>query len=86
MNWNLVQYLPEVGACQDNFTNSVASYISAVYQKTVEEYGIFGGDSVIRRVVTSQSQCSKDPNDTSCKIEAYAQQLITGEMTQKLFL
>lgn len=37
MNWNLAEYLPDWCGAQSNFNNVIASYISAVYDKLLEE-------------------------------------------------
>ena len=41
MNWNLAEYLPEWCGSQSSFSNVIASYMNAVYEKQQEESGRF---------------------------------------------
>ncbi|XP_076350234.1 DNA polymerase epsilon catalytic subunit 1 isoform X2 [Tachypleus tridentatus] len=76
MCWNLMKYLPESAAIQENFSAVIASYISTVYQHYQEEYRA--------RKLTS---CSQNPeNSVTPASLTFAQELVSGELSQKLFL
>ncbi len=91
MNWNLATYLPEAGACQKNFNTVVAGYITANHQFLEEEsVRIAPGCTPIRKRRGSQSQT---PNHRRSLTQIgqpqtpaeFAQDLIMGELTQRLF-
>ncbi|XP_064102350.1 DNA polymerase epsilon catalytic subunit A-like [Macrobrachium nipponense] len=85
MNWNLAEYLPEWCGCQSSFNNVIASYMNAVYEKLQEESGRFTpGNTPMKRKVSSQS-LSRRPKDNVQGHVEYAQDLISGEMAQKLY-
>ncbi|CAG2057158.1 unnamed protein product [Timema podura] len=85
MNWNLVEYLPNVGGCRDNFKAVIAGYISAVYLH-LKETGIQVTPARVRRV-GSQSQTSARPLGIGAHASTaeFAKELIKGEMAQKLY-
>nr|CAD7454366.1 unnamed protein product [Timema tahoe] len=85
MNWNLVEYLPNVGGCRDNFKAVIAGYISAVYLH-LRETGIQVTPARVRRV-GSQSQTSERPLGIGAHASTaeFAKELIKGEMAQKLY-
>ncbi|KAJ8035463.1 DNA polymerase epsilon catalytic subunit A [Holothuria leucospilota] len=86
MNWNIMHYLPTGAACQDTFKMIIAGYILAVYKNAQEESShITPGNTPIRRrgntqVTQTQADSSTTPNTVS-----FAQNLIDGELSQKLF-
>ncbi|KAK7073292.1 hypothetical protein SK128_028068 [Halocaridina rubra] len=84
MNWNLADFLPEWCGCQTSFNNVIASYMNAVFEKLQEESGRFtpGNTPVKRRV---GSQASRKPQEALQGYTEYAQDLISGEMAQKLY-
>ena len=93
MHWNLASYLPIAGACQKNFNTVIVGYITANYQFLQEEMGrIAPGMTPIRRRRTQSSQ-TQTPNrnrsgkdeDEPFTIEKYSQELISGELSQRLF-
>ncbi|XP_068086023.1 DNA polymerase epsilon catalytic subunit 1 [Anabrus simplex] len=85
MNWNLVEYLPNVGGCRENFNAVVAGYIGAIYNhlKATE----YPQTPVRRRIKTSQSQTTTQPTGLGAfaTTAEYAKQLITEELAQKLY-
>nr|CAD7258615.1 unnamed protein product [Timema shepardi] len=85
MNWNLVEYLPNVGGCRDNFKAVIAGYISAVYLH-LQETGIQVTPARVRRV-GSQSQTPVRPLGIGAHASTaeFAKELIKGEMAQKLY-
>nr|CAD7397598.1 unnamed protein product [Timema poppensis] len=85
MNWNLVEYLPNVGGCRDNFKAVIAGYISAVYLH-LQETGIQVTPARVRRV-GSQSQTPARPLGIGAHASTaeFAKELIKGEMAQKLY-
>ena len=93
MHWNLANYLPVAGACQKNFNTVIVGYITANYQFLQEEMGrIAPGMTPIRRRRTQTSQ-TQTPNrgnsgqqsEEPLTIEKYSQDLISGELSQRLF-
>jgi len=90
MNWNLATYLPEGGAIQKNFNTVVAGYITANYQFIEEEaQRIAPGHTPIRKRRSSQSQTPNrrlsQATGEPLTASEYAQDLIKGELTQRLF-
>ena len=87
MQWNLASYLPEAGACQKNFNTVIAGYITANYQFLQEEMErVVPGMTPVRRRRTSQSQTPrKKANGAHQTLEEYAQELVSGELAQRLF-
>nr|CAD7589120.1 unnamed protein product [Timema genevievae] len=59
MNWNLVEYLPNVGGCRDNFKAVIAGYISAVYLH-LKETGIQVTPARVRRVLSLDSSVNDE--------------------------
>ncbi|XP_077998858.1 DNA polymerase epsilon catalytic subunit A-like [Glandiceps talaboti] len=85
MNWNIMHYLPQAGACQTNFNMIVAGYILAVYQHSVEEQRRHTpGNTPIRRRGNSQTQKVVDTGTTPSTV-SFAQDLVSGELSQRLF-
>lgn len=87
MNWNLMEYLPEDAACQDNFSAVIAGYIMKVYLHLKENLVPEGHTPARKKRVSSQSQTQSKPmgigvHETTAE---FAKDLITGEMAQKLF-
>jgi len=92
MNWNMAEYLPEWCGAQTSFNNVVASYISNVFDKLQEESSRHapGATPIKRKPSQSQSQASKaaGPDGGSSNLQGYlefAQDLIAGELAQKLY-
>nr|XP_053633938.1 DNA polymerase epsilon catalytic subunit A-like [Cherax quadricarinatus] len=84
MNWNMAEYLPEWCGCQSSFNNVIASYMNAVFEKLQEESGRFTpGNTPMKRKVSSQ--ISRKPADALKGFEDYAQDLVSGELAQKLY-
>ena len=85
MNWNVVEHLQNVGGCREYFSTIVAGYISAIYQhlKQVDQ----PQTPVRQRRLGSQSQVCTPPVGIGrfTTTADYAKQLITGEMSQKLY-
>ena len=91
MNWNLATYLPEAGACQKNFNTVIAGYITANHNFIEEEAArVAPGSTPIRRRRGSQSQTparrsATGSGGTPQTASEFAQDLITGELAQRLF-
>ena len=94
MNWNLATYLPEEGACQKNFSTVIAGYITAIYQYMLEENErVKPGSTPVRRRRASQFSQASTPARSQAQgqgqgatsVEEYAKELISGELTQRLF-
>ncbi|XP_059098833.1 DNA polymerase epsilon catalytic subunit A-like [Tigriopus californicus] len=91
MNWNMATYLPEEGACQNNFNTVIAGYITANYQYLLEAADkIAPGSTPVRRRRNSQFSQStpgktRKSNGEALSVEEYAKDLINGELTQRLF-
>lgn len=89
MNWNMATYLPEAGAIQKNFNTVIAGYITANHQFIEEEaQRIVPGQTPIRRRHSTQSQTPRRLSQATGEpmtAQEYAQDLIKGELTQRLF-
>ena len=90
MNWNMANYLPEGGAIQKNFNTVIAGYITANHQFIQEEaQRVAPGQTPIRkRTNSSQSQTPRRLSQVTGEpltAAEYAQDLIKGELTQRLF-
>lgn len=84
MNWNMADYLPEWCGCQSSFNNVIASYMNAVFDKLQEESGRYTpGNTPIKRKVSSQA--SRKPPDALQGYVEFAQDLVSGELAQKLY-
>lgn len=84
MNWNMAEYLPEWCGCQSSFNNVVASYMNAVYEKLQEESGRYTpGNTPVKRKVSSQA--TRKPQEALQGYVDFAQDLISGELAQKLY-
>ncbi|XP_052824360.1 DNA polymerase epsilon catalytic subunit A-like [Octopus bimaculoides] len=85
MNWNIVQFLPESGACQTNFNMIVAGYILSMYNEIQDEHRrrTPGNTPVQRR--SSQTQTITDYS-TAPSIVTFAQDLIQGDLAQQMFM
>lgn len=77
MNWNLADLLPENGGCRNSFNAVIAGYINAVYTKMKENE-----NSTIARAVLSQPLLGIGANED---VAEYAKDILSGEITQKLF-
>ncbi|XP_077864309.1 DNA polymerase epsilon catalytic subunit A-like [Saccoglossus kowalevskii] len=85
MNWNIMHYLPQAGACQTNFNMIIAGYILAVYQHSKEEQQHHTpGNTPIRKRGNTQTQKSSDTTATPSTVN-FAQDLVAGELSQQLF-
>ncbi|XP_053408498.1 DNA polymerase epsilon catalytic subunit A-like [Mercenaria mercenaria] len=86
MNWNIMQFLPEAGACQTNFNMIVAGYILSVYSNFQEEQQRLtpGNTPVRRRNNSSQTQALLDASTTPSAV-SFAQNLIQGDLAQQMF-
>ncbi|XP_035661114.1 DNA polymerase epsilon catalytic subunit A-like [Branchiostoma floridae] len=86
MNWNLMYYLPEAAACQYNFSMVVAGYISNLHKHMQAEMRrAMPGNTPVRRRGGSQSQTQVGDSSTTPSTVHYAQELVAGEMAQKLY-
>ncbi|GLG99117.1 DNA polymerase epsilon catalytic subunit [Gryllus bimaculatus] len=85
MNWNLVEFLPNMGGCRDSFHNVVAGYISNVYMHLKQTE--YPQTPVRRRVNLNLSQPSTQPTGLGgfADTAEYAKQLISGTLAQKLY-
>lgn len=84
LNWNLAEYLPEWCGSQSNFNSIVAAYMNAVFEKLQEESGRFTpGNTPVKRKASSQA--SRKPADALQGYTEFAQDLISGELAQKLY-
>ncbi|XP_014670833.1 PREDICTED: DNA polymerase epsilon catalytic subunit A-like [Priapulus caudatus] len=84
MNWNIANYLPEECACQTNYNIVIGGYIVEVYQHGQKELRqITPGNTPVRRKRATQSQ--NIDNTTTPSTVSFSQELISEEMTQRLF-
>ncbi|KAK3853994.1 hypothetical protein Pcinc_039493 [Petrolisthes cinctipes] len=84
MNWNMAEYLPKWCGAHTSFNNVVASYMNAVNEKLQEETGRFNpGQTPVRRRVSSQ--VTRKPTDALQNYTEFAQELVSGELAQKLY-
>lgn len=87
MNWNLAEYLPEEVKCRSSFSNVIAAYINAVYEYMWSDPDRALTQTPIRRR-PSTSQSSYRPQlglGAHKNASEFAKNLITGELSQKLF-
>ncbi|KAL4229089.1 hypothetical protein ACF0H5_012128 [Mactra antiquata] len=86
MNWNIMQFLPEAGACQTNFNMIIAGYILSIYSNLQEEQRRLtpGSTPVRRRNNSSQTQSMVDSTTTPSAV-SFSQNLIQGELAQQMF-
>ncbi|XP_070548417.1 DNA polymerase epsilon catalytic subunit A-like isoform X2 [Ptychodera flava] len=85
MNWNIMHYLPQAGACQTNFNLIIGGYIISVYQQMKQEHDRHTpGNTPVRRRGNSQTQKSGDMTATPSTV-SFSQELVSGEMSHKLF-
>lgn len=86
MNWNLLEYLPNVGGCRENVSAVIAGYISAVYQY-MHETEISQTPMRKKRVTNSQTASQLAPLGLGAHASAaqFACELIRKEMAQKLY-
>ncbi|XP_069115944.1 LOW QUALITY PROTEIN: DNA polymerase epsilon catalytic subunit A-like [Argopecten irradians] len=88
MNWNIMHFLPEAGACQTNFNMIVAGYILSVYTNVMEEHQrLTPGNTPVKRRHNSQSQSQQKPLETSATpaTVTFSQELIAGDLAQQMF-
>ena len=87
MNWNLSQYLPTAANVQTSFNSVVAGYISAIWSKIREEDRAPKTPSR-RKNQSSQSQTQITPLGVGVheSVEEFAKNIVTGEMSQQLFM
>ncbi|XP_022098482.1 DNA polymerase epsilon catalytic subunit A-like [Acanthaster planci] len=86
MNWNVMHYLPTAAACQNNFNMIIAGYILAIYRNAQDEQRrtMPGNTPIRRRGQTQETQLAADETTTPSTV-TYAQGLIEGELSQRLF-
>ncbi|KAK7499885.1 hypothetical protein BaRGS_00008976, partial [Batillaria attramentaria] len=85
MNWNLMNFLPEAGACQTNFSMIVAGYILSVYTRMQEEQRHnTPGNTPVKRRHASQTQRVLDATVTP-SVVSFSQELVEGELSQQMF-
>lgn len=87
MNWNLIEYLPEEARVRSSFSHIIAEYINAVYDHMwVENDRNITQTPARRRPGTSQSSYRPELGLGAHKTAAeFAQSLLNGVMSQKLF-
>lgn len=86
MNWNIMHFLPEAGACQTNFNLIVAGYILSVYNQLQEEQKVqTPGNTPVKRRHNSQSQKVVETTTTPQSV-TFAQELVAGDLAQQMFL
>ncbi|CAM1314648.1 POLE (predicted), partial [Pycnogonum litorale] len=84
MNWDIGKYLPEEASCQENFKILIAGYISSLYNYNRSQYGCrTPGRTPLQKKTASQAQ--KAGTSMLADTVKFAQELISGEMSQKLF-
>jgi len=85
MNWNMKKYLPTAASCQNYFQIVIASHIHAMYKHSLEERRrIEPGNTPIKKRTSSQSQRVAETSATPSLV-TFAQERISGELTQTLF-
>ncbi|XP_046997014.1 DNA polymerase epsilon catalytic subunit 1 [Schistocerca americana] len=86
MNWNLLEFLPNIGGCRENVSAVIAGYISAVYQHMQESDG---PQTPVRRrrVTSSQTPSQLAPLGLAAHATAadFARNLIKEEMALRLY-
>lgn len=86
MTWNLAEFLPKWCDCQTSFNNVIASYISTIYEKLQEETGRYSpGNTPMKRKASSQASQSQTPQGTNKSCAEFAQELVAGQLAQKLY-
>ncbi|CAB0006743.1 unnamed protein product, partial [Nesidiocoris tenuis] len=85
MNWNLSEFLPEEANVQGHFTTIIATYISTIYQFMAESEPVLG--TPMRRQTTASQATQTAPTGVGAHLSTaeFAKNLITGELSQKLF-
>ncbi|KAK2153411.1 hypothetical protein LSH36_298g04118 [Paralvinella palmiformis] len=86
MNWNLMRFLPEAGACQTNFTMIIAGYILSVYRH-LQEVSLerTPGSTPVQRRSNTQTQITLD-SLTTPDVKEFVQDLIQKDLCQNMFL
>ncbi|XP_050693132.1 DNA polymerase epsilon catalytic subunit A-like [Eriocheir sinensis] len=86
MTWNLAEYLPKWCDCQTSFNNVIASYINTIYEKLQEETDRYSpGNTPMKRKAASQASQSQTPQGANKSCEEFAQELVAGQLAQKLY-
>ncbi|KAG0692675.1 DNA polymerase epsilon catalytic subunit A [Chionoecetes opilio] len=86
MDWNIAEYLPKWCDCQSSFNNVIASYICNIYEKMQEESVRFSpGDTPMKRKASSQASQQPAPQGTNQSCAEFAQELVGGQLAQKLY-
>nr|KAG5708707.1 hypothetical protein BaRGS_034924 [Batillaria attramentaria] len=77
MNWNLMNFLPEAGACQTNFSMIVAGYILSVYTRMQEEQRHnTPGNTPVKRRHASQTQVLALDSNISIQVSKMRRDLL----------
>lgn len=76
MNWNLAEQLPEEAACRHTFSTVIAGYINAIYLKMKEKH-----EGIVVPVLSQPSLGLGAHED----VVEYAKEIISGDLSQKLF-
>ena len=87
MNWNLTEYLPKVGKCQQYFDMTIATFIFHVnnHMQDIQMMGI-QGPRKRRNSSLSQQQLTQNYGvGVSDDASEYAKKLLSGEISRKLF-
>lgn len=86
MTWNLAEYLPKWCDCQTSFNNVIASYINTIYEKLQEETDRYSpGNTPMKRKAASQASQPQAPQGANKSCEEFAQELVAGQLAQKLY-
>lgn len=86
MAWNLAEYLPKWCDCQSSFNNVIASYICTIYEKMQEETSRYTpGYTPMKRKPSSQASQQLTPQGTNKSCAEFAQELVAGQLAQKLY-
>lgn len=77
MNWNIAEQLPESAGCRASFNTVIAGYINAIYLRLKQ-------NERRQQIVAVLSQPSLGLAAHEDVVE-FAKEIISGELSQKLF-
>lgn len=86
MQWNIAQYLPETGGCQEQFSGVVSLYLTSVYDQRMTEQGKYSRGSTPHVRLPASSQETFDPCCAALPgVIEHCQDVIRGEISDRLF-
>lgn len=86
MNWNMMEFLPEEGGIRKYFNDIVAGFIHAIYTRLITN-DVMSATPKRRKTTLSQlTQSAPLGVEAHEDTAAFAKELISSELTDKLFL